>query len=315
MLPEVARILALPRIEGMRAPPTNADSLRLPGPSTAELRPGQLAALGEAQRERGLLGVIGVGQGKLLISLLAPSVIEGVERPLLLVPAQLVPQTRTELAVWSNVFRVHPNLKVMSYHDLSTATGQAALQAHNPDLIIADECHHLRHRTAARTRRLVRWFQENPTTLFVALSGTITSRSVADFDHLAELALRERSPLPCDWLELEAWAAVIDAHGEPTPHQLGAVAPLLAAFPTAANAREAFLMRLRSAPGVICTVDTSAAECSLRLVPHRPERPAAGVGAARRHGGPAGRRLRSGGATAAGRLLLRVGLGRRRPRP
>ena len=269
MLPEVARILALPRIEGMRAPPTNAHTLRLPGPSPAVLRPGQLAALGEAQRERGLLGVIGVGQGKLLISLLAPSVIEGVERPLLLVPAQLVPQTRTELQRWSAVFRVHPNLKVMSYNDLSTATGQAALQAHNPDLIIADECHHLRHRTAARTRRLVRWFQENPTTLFVALSGTITSRSVADFDHLSELALRERSPLPREWLELEAWAAVMDAHGEPTSHQTGAVAPLLAAFPKAANAREAFLMRLRSAPGVICTIDTSAAECSLRLEPHR----------------------------------------------
>ena len=274
MLPEVARILALPRSEGVRAPPSNPEALYLPG-TTRRLRPGQLAALGEAQRANGLLGIIGVGQGKFLISVLAPSVIP-CERPLLLVPPALVKQTKAEIHAWGEHVNIHRALRVMSYNDLSTKGGEAQLQALQPDLIIADEVHSLKRRESARTRRFCRWFQEHPDTRLVALSGTMSSRSILDYDHIAEITLRERSPLPRSYVEVEAWAACIDAKRDPpTPHQQAAAAPLLAAFPTLVRSVQAsYYARLRSCPGVLCTVDTSAAECSLRVEARRFRPPA-----------------------------------------
>ena len=278
MLPEVRRILSLPRLDAAdRLPPAHAEDLLVPGTPHA-LRQVQLAALGEAQRSDGLLGVIGVGQGKFLISVLAPSVVPNTYRPLLLVPSSLLAQTKAEVNRWRDHFRIHENLLVMSYDDLSNAKKQAMLTAHAPDLIVADEVHCLARRESARTRRFIQWFQEHPDTRLVALSGTMSNRSLLDYDHIAELALRERSPLPRDWVEVQAWAACIDARPEapPTDHQRAAVQPLVDAYPTPENTpRASYYARLRSAPGVICTVDTSAAECSIILRTRRLNKPEA----------------------------------------
>jgi hypothetical protein len=160
---------------------------------------------------------------------------------------------------------------VLSYSVLSSDRGDEVLQQLQPDFIVADECSKLRRQESGRTRRLVRWFQDHPDTGAVMLSGTMTARSVADFTALAELALREGSPVPREWLEVEAWAACMDARTEApaTAHQVAAVAPLVAAFPTAEGTPVASLYaRLRTCPGVLCTVDTSAAECSLRIEAH-----------------------------------------------
>lgn len=276
MLPEVRRILSLPRLAAeARLPPAHAEDLLVPGTPHA-LRQVQLAALGEAQRSDGLLGVIGVGQGKFLISVLAPSAMSNVRRPLLLVPPALLAPTRVEIERWRHHFNIHPNLLVMSYNDLSHAKKQVMLAAHAPDLIVADEVHCLKDRDAARTRRFVKWFQTNPSTRLVALSGTMSNRSLLDYDHIAELALRERSPLPREWVEVMAWAACIDARPKdpPTPHQRAVVEHLVKAFPTPENTpRASYYARLRSAPGVICTVDTSAAECSIILQTRRLDKP------------------------------------------
>lgn len=267
MLPEVRRIIALPQLDTMREGPSPARMAAIRRTPASHLRPVQLAALGEVERCGGLLGIIGVGQGKFLISVLAPSMVD-CQRPLLLVPPALLQQTLAELERWRAVFRIHPALTVLSYSVLSSDRGSAVLEELAPDFIVADECSRLRRRESGRTRRLVRWVQEHPDTRCVMLSGTMAARSVVDFDHLAELALRERSPLPREWLEVEAWAACTDARTDapPTHHQRAAMAPLLRAFPTPEGTATASLYaRLRSCPGVLCTVDTSAAECSLRM--------------------------------------------------
>lgn len=271
MLPEVRRIVELPRLEGERAGPSPARLASIRRTSAAILRPVQLAALGEVERCGGLLGIIGVGQGKCLISLLAPSMVD-CQRPLLLVPPSLLAQTLTERERWAQLFFLHPALTVLPYSVLSSDRGQQVLDELQPDFIVADECSRLRRRESGRTRRLVRWFQEHPDTKGVMLSGTMTARSVVDFDHLAELALREQSPVPREWLETEAWAACMDARTDapPTAHQRAAVAPLVEAFPTLEGTPVAAMYaRLRSCPGVLCTVDTSAAECSLRMEARR----------------------------------------------
>ena len=255
MLAETARILGLA-----------SNSQPLPSlPDWAEgLRPVQRQALAEMTRAQGLLGIIGCGQGKALISFLAPTVIP-CARPVLLVPAGVRAQTLRELARWRERYPIHNDITVMTYNDLSTAKGWALFLGIDPDLVVADEAHHLRHPVAARTRRLLGWFRAHPLCRFVGLSGTMAARSLREVSHLAELALREGSPLPRDWHVLEAWCAHVDHGAEPpTPQQAATWAPVARQWP-AASPRDTVREVLSSAPGCVLTTDSSAAECSLSI--------------------------------------------------
>ena len=251
-MPGVRRVLALPTRQGNA--PDQTDKYSLPN-GRYSLRPIQSEALHELQQCNGLVAPIGVGHGKFLISALAPTALRS-ERPLLLVPPSLVNQTRKELDKFRDHFRIHPGLRVLSYGKLSVASGSRLLEQYKPDLIIADECHHLRHRTAARTKRVIRYFQNNPSTKFVGLSGTFTSKGLADYAHLVELALRERAPVPLDFWELQVWAANIDVGGEADLYERQRFSPLTMQY--SGTARQAFFRRLETCPGVTLTQEVSS---------------------------------------------------------
>ena len=249
--------------------------------TNARLRPIQAIALEVVSRYKCLFGSIGVGHGKTLICLLAGAA-AGARRPLLLVPPALVEQMKTEAKTWSALFRFVPP-RVVSYGILSTKKGSTLLEEIKPDLIIADECHALRHKTSARTKRILRYFREHPTAGFVGVSGTITSKSLLDYAHLLELSLRDRAPIPLSRFGaggLESWASILDVNGEATKEDFSAFWPLvrwsggsdyMPDKPTErkALARRAFSKRLASTPGVVCTV-VSSCEASLHVVEHYP---------------------------------------------
>lgn len=251
-MPGIHRVLALPTRQGNA--PDQTSRYSLPG-GRHTLRPIQSNALYELQQCNGLVAPIGVGHGKFLISALAPTAL-GSERPLLLVPPALVNQTKKEIAKFREHFRIHPDLRVLSYGKLSVAAGARLLSDYRPDLIIADECHHLRHRTAARTKRVIRYFQDNPSTKFVGLSGTFTSHGLVDYAHLVELALREGSPVPLDFWELQIWAANLDVGGEPDLYERQQFCPLTVQY--GGTPRQAFFSRFESCPGVTLTRDVSS---------------------------------------------------------
>jgi cold shock CspA family protein len=268
---ELERILAIPR---------RSSDLNLYADLTARFRksggtmslwPVQNAALHEMARANGLLAPIGVGHGKTAISLLAPIVMDA-KRAVILVPPQLRAQLLTkDIPRYGAQFNLPlDRITIIAYSELSSARSADVLEQLKPDLIIADECHNLRHKTAARTKRFLRFMKEHPECRFVGLSGTITRRSLKDFQHLSELALKKNSPVPNGYHTLNEWSEAIDVPtGRLDPMPPGSLRKLCNdeeievidgssdPFEVQQAVRSAFRRRMVETPGVVATEESA----------------------------------------------------------
>lgn len=283
---DLHRILELPR---RPATPVPFDVARLSkGPVVCQckerfhrrcantLLPVQGWALAEAAQVQGLLGPIGVGHGKTLLDLLTPMVMPNCKTAVLLVQPNLRDQL---LSVDWHFYAQHwhlpnlaasstgrsgfgypdrPWLHVVAYSELSGAKSTDLLERIRPDLIIADEGHNLRRREAARTKRFLRYFAAHPETRLCVWSGTLTSKSLKDFAHLSNLALRQGSPTPLHWPTVEEWALALDPSDWPAP--IGALAKLCR---TGEHVREGFRRRIMETAGVVNSSDADSCGASL----------------------------------------------------
>lgn len=196
---------------------------------------------------------------------------------------------------WSRHFRVPnlaggrgftpglPVLHVVAYSELSSAKATDLMRKIRPDLVIADECHNLKDRGSSRTKRFLRYFSEDEAkekaeekaakaidaeaarlaaraakaerVRLCAMSGTLTTRSLKDYGHIAKIALHDRSPLPLHWPALEEWAGALDPCTAKTIRApIGALAVLCK---PGEDAREGFRRRLIETPGVVASQDGS----------------------------------------------------------
>ncbi len=176
-------------------------------------------------------------------------------------------------------WRLHPSLKVIGYSELSLEKNARLLEEMGPDLIIADEVHLLAAPRSARTKRVVRYLKAHPETRVIAMSGTVTKRSLRDYAHIADWCLGARSPLPRSWNELCDWADALD---EKVPDERrvppGALLRLCA---DGESARDGFRRRLTETPGVVATGEHELG-VSLRILRHHVEVPDAVERALRR---------------------------------
>lgn len=235
-----------------------------------DLLPVQALALEEVSLQGGLLGPIGVGHGKTLLDLLAAVAVQGCRTAVLLLPPSLREQL---LSVDWDFYGQHwklpnlfgakwqypgrPTLHVLGYSELSGAKNSDILTRINPDLVIADEVHHIRNASAARTKRFKRYFKSNPHAKLVCWSGTLTSRSLRDFGHLADAALKEGSPVPRDWHILEEWASALD------PSDFPKDPGVLTAF--GVPVRNAYSKFVRDTPGVVSSPSSGGCDSSLSI--------------------------------------------------
>lgn len=150
------------------------------------------------------------------VSFLAPRV-GGVQKPALLIPASLREKTWRDfrelyshwLGHYAFMTRAGFDEAVFNYEEVSREKGQQRLFDYKPDMIIADEAQALKNRNASCTKAVEHYMYENPTTQFVALTGTPTARSPMDFWHLMFWCLREHMPFPRVHSEAELWAEAI----------------------------------------------------------------------------------------------------------
>lgn len=263
---EFDRILALPRRDPELFDLSLVEAIsavfRKPG-SSATLRKVQAFALYELYWYRCLFASIPVGEGKTLISYLAPTDV-GAQRPLLIVPAKLIDKTIRDFHRYSKDWN-GPNpwaYRVVSYQLLGRVSGANILNHYRPDLICTDESHWLSNiRKTACAKRVKRYIEENPQTIVVDMSGSMGKRSISDAAHRLNWTLRNLSPVPHKGTDLECWGSAIDEHGKDNRMRPGA---LRVFFSQADNelakqgpaeelsaVRQAVRRRMAETPGVI----------------------------------------------------------------
>lgn len=269
---EFSRIDALPRrsevpvkdLSFLRKPVKACDCVARWGFCIRELNLVQKQALSELSERRGLLAPIGVGHGKTGIDVLAAMVVP-VETAVLLVPAKLKRQFLTrDYFQWSAHFHTpnlagecwepgKPTLHVLSYEEFSNPKNSTLIRTIKPDLIVADEAHSLKATTSSRTKRVRRAILElKPRPMFVALSGTMTTKSIFDYFHLSDWALAEKSPAPRTWEVANEWSAAVD----PVPFKSSP--GVLAKWMQGTDSAAAGLgRRIRESEGVVSTRDSS----------------------------------------------------------
>lgn len=210
----------------------------------------QAASLYEAAIANGLFGMIGVGWGKTLITLLMPTVMDS-KRAVLLLPSQLMKKTLKEIdSVYNKHFEIPlQQLRIHSYEQLSTAKTGDLLEEIRPDLIILDEAHHLKNPSTARGKRFKRYMDDNPGCRLVVLSGTMITRRITECAYLCEYALGKGSPLPRGYQELRDWGGALDVKPD-EPKAPGALKKLCEGEETP---REGFWRRMAQTRGVIMT--------------------------------------------------------------
>lgn len=285
---ELRRVLALPRRswsdeEAALLAEQLTSVLRTPA-GTMALRPMQAVALAEIGMLGGLFGILRVGAGKTLVSLLAPVVGEAT-RPALIIPAKLVGKTRRDLRALCEHWDI-PEPAIITYEWLGRAQAADALDRLAPDFIVADEAHKLKNKKAACTRRVARYLK-NSGAKFVAMSGTITKRSLHDYQHMIRWSLGDAgAPLPTNWGDLEAWADALDERKNMLRRaHPGALVELCddaerRVFDADAKlgARVAYRRRLIETPGVVATQETDV-DASIVITAVEP-RPSAAIDAA-----------------------------------
>ena len=258
--PEFERIAAMPRRlwtekEVQDLTDRMTELLRTPN-GKQRLFPAQALALYEAGTTGGLLGPVPVGGGKELICFLVARVL-GAKHPLLIMPAHLVNRSVNEMKEYSEHWRIPTNLRILSYQKLGIATYATTLSTIPPDLFIFNEVHRVKNQSAAVTRRVVRHMIHFPAARCVAVSGTLLSKSVMDFAHIARWCVKP-CPLPTGHLELQEWADALDEKpGGWNGREPGALLALCneeeLKHPPRTAARMGFRRRLTETAGVVAT--------------------------------------------------------------
>lgn len=249
---ELKRVLSLPRrdlqVYDKAFAAALSQELRKEG-STFELRVKQAPMLVEAVEAGGLFGMVPVGEGKSVVAPLFGKVLD-VAPVVLLVPPAMKLELQQKVIPWlkKEIDFVPPI--VVSYAELSTAGKDDILERIKPAAIVCDEVHNLKYKSAARTKRFLRYFDEHPDTILIALSGTIARRSLMDFHHIIMLTHKLfRCPVTRQWREAKDWSLALDPQ-VPGDQRLRPGALLELCRP-GEDARDGFRRRLMDTEGVV----------------------------------------------------------------
>ncbi len=281
---EFRRIDALPRrIAPVLRIPALSALLRtdLGAQNNAQLYYEQAWALTElydnvSARVGGVACLLPVGKGKTLITLVGGTLINA-QRPVLLLPSGLQRKTISEIGDYRKLWKVHPNLKMISNQLLQILENKDMLLRYMPDVIFIDEAQEYKNVNAARTQRLIEYCERFPQTIVVILSGSLIKDSIKDYAHLLALVyprkmVRDRlwsmSPVPYyKSRALDDWSRALDERVQ--EHKRISPGVLTRFCAEGESVREGVGRRFYETPGIIAPESKEDCESQL-IIQHRP---------------------------------------------
>lgn len=234
--PEYLRIRGLPRrpIPSQHSAEAQelADLLYERLAKTADPYPGRprtIAALSlrEAWENRGAFMMLRVGSGKTWCAAMMPVLLSDLpgERPLYVCPAKMEGPVHLEFSKFSkdwHTLDAHA-YPIVSYEKLSSPKSGEVLddqgnvlkkswiELYAPTILILDESHMCANTGATVTKRINAYLEKFPNTVVVAMTGTPFKTSIKDAQHIMRWCLKDKAPLPNEFLEREMWASYLDA--------------------------------------------------------------------------------------------------------
>ena len=217
--------------------------------------------LEEAYRNNGAIAFAGVGAGKFGITILLPMILPGIKKAVLFIPKPMMHQCiKIDYPRWARHWHVPtlaghvppkegwPILHVIPYSMFSSQKATHMLDQIQPDLVVADEAHNIGN-ACGRTSRVKAHIRRYPRTLFVPLSGSFQEDGMINYYHLADMALREGSPVPRHLAVVKQWdSAFAKDYSRGAVYMPGALEELAAPGETPL---QGFSRRLHSTPGVV----------------------------------------------------------------
>jgi len=261
--PDLLRVLGLPRRTlDLREAAELARELTAHlslHPSEA-LRPWQGQILHEIMVCGGVYAGAPVGLGKTLLGWLAPVVLDA-ERPMLIIPGGLRPDTYAFYQSYLGRWRRGPGIRIVSVDELALVGNVDLLDRERPDLIVIDEADTLRNPRAAAVKRIGRYVGEYEPAV-CAWTGTPGRLSIMDLHHLLVWCLKDGAPLPLRAGEAAHWGLAIDeASGyRAASRPYAGALEMLGGGGTLTGVRAAFRARLTETPGVVIVDGDSCAQ-------------------------------------------------------
>lgn len=217
---DLARIQALPRRTWDADPEPLSVHLRCPG-SKATLFRMQAAVLTELYELQRCSCVAALGTGKTLVTALAPTVL-GVRRAAFLNYSRLMDKTKREFEELSNSWKVFRKYDFLTVERLSLDKYATWFDDYVPELVVVDEAQSLADPNGARFRRLRRYKESRPSTIFLILTGT-PGEELEKYWHLQALLHGEESPLPLDEYVVQEWSEAVGSKVRGQRRALGAL--------------------------------------------------------------------------------------------
>lgn len=250
---------------------------------------------------------IGVGWGKTLISLMICNIAynrddDPVSKIILLVPPNVVKQlVKEDLPFWRRNAKIQfphhvlagqsqkqrmimakrglKGVYIMAYSQLSGSDTEELLDSIGAGLFVCDEAQNLLDTKSARSNRIYKhWAQNAPEV--VAMSGTITGKSLMEYFRLSKFCLGKSNFLPNTHPLAAEWATFLDAEAtkdgldmQVSAKRMGPIAPLLTwannhlgmdLETTPSGFRKAYQARMVSSPGCYSSGD-SKIDCDLTI--------------------------------------------------